>query len=340
MAREMSGGAQWQILGAQPRTCSPVPQVTSECSGVHTICHPAAPATQNCGEALEVSQAPKFRVQSKHVSAGLRPILWVSVTATPPPGTLKSWPPTQFPQSTHPLLTGRISLRPCRIGPIALIWSSPGRWPTGEARQSINLREIWTIFLALKTFAPQVREKASWSAQTTCPSECTSLHREKQDRHHYRWRHAGCSCGQTPPIGKSRTHSMVDNIHGGLAKLKGTIVVKASTPATSIPDTQEEIWTTNPEPVCLPSTPEVFHQRMQLNSGGNRCTNYAFPLIRLSPRVINKIRKEQAEILLVVPHWACHLWFLDGKELSVEPPLPLPARQNLKDSMLKSSWAW
>lgn len=51
---------------------------------------------------------------------------------------------------------------------------------------------------------------------------------------------------------------------------------------------------------------------------------YAFPPICLIPRVLQKLISEQAEILLIVPHWPCWPWFADLVALSVSKPWRIP----------------
>ena len=56
---------------------------------------------------------------------------------------------------------------------------------------------------------------------------------------------------------------------------------------------------------------------------------YAFPPIALIPRVLQKIRGDQASVLLVAPYWPRRPWFLEVMDLLAGMPLTLPVRQDL-----------
>ncbi|XP_071477298.1 uncharacterized protein [Diadema antillarum] len=56
---------------------------------------------------------------------------------------------------------------------------------------------------------------------------------------------------------------------------------------------------------------------------------YAFPPFPLIPRVLRKIRRDQATILLIAPWWPRRSWFLELTNLLVGSPRLLPARPEL-----------
>ena len=57
---------------------------------------------------------------------------------------------------------------------------------------------------------------------------------------------------------------------------------------------------------------------------------YAFPPVAIIPRVLAKLRASTGtELTLVAPHWAQHPWFSDLLQLSLAPPVILPARPDL-----------
>ena len=57
---------------------------------------------------------------------------------------------------------------------------------------------------------------------------------------------------------------------------------------------------------------------------------YAFPPVAIIPRVLAKLRASTGtELTLVAPHWAQRPWFSDLLQLSLAPPVILPARQDL-----------
>ena len=57
---------------------------------------------------------------------------------------------------------------------------------------------------------------------------------------------------------------------------------------------------------------------------------YAFPLVAIIPRVLAKLRASTGtELTLVAPHWAQRPWFSTLLQLSLAPPVILPACQDL-----------
>ena len=57
---------------------------------------------------------------------------------------------------------------------------------------------------------------------------------------------------------------------------------------------------------------------------------YCFPPIPLIPKVMNKIRDEKIDAILVCPEWPASLWWMQVKQMLVAPPFPLPPfRQSL-----------
>ncbi|KAJ1176911.1 hypothetical protein NDU88_002178 [Pleurodeles waltl] len=56
---------------------------------------------------------------------------------------------------------------------------------------------------------------------------------------------------------------------------------------------------------------------------------YAFPPIPLIPRVLRKVRQDQAQVILVAPDWPRRVWYTDLLQLSQCPPLRLPLRADL-----------
>ncbi|XP_058021197.1 S1 RNA-binding domain-containing protein 1 isoform X2 [Ahaetulla prasina] len=51
---------------------------------------------------------------------------------------------------------------------------------------------------------------------------------------------------------------------------------------------------------------------------------YAFPPLSIIPRVVRWILEEQAEVILIAPHWPRRSWFADLKSLSVAPLWRIP----------------
>ncbi|XP_044159551.1 uncharacterized protein LOC122944893 [Bufo gargarizans] len=56
---------------------------------------------------------------------------------------------------------------------------------------------------------------------------------------------------------------------------------------------------------------------------------YAFPPFALIPRVLSQVRRQQAELVLVVPFWRPQTWFPQLMELLIADPILLPAHLDL-----------
>ena len=56
---------------------------------------------------------------------------------------------------------------------------------------------------------------------------------------------------------------------------------------------------------------------------------YAFPPFPLIPRVLNKVREDNVELILVAPFWPTKVWTTDLLDLSVAPPWRLPVMRTL-----------
>ncbi|MGL5102339.1 MAG: hypothetical protein ACRC6N_07310 [Plesiomonas sp.] len=56
---------------------------------------------------------------------------------------------------------------------------------------------------------------------------------------------------------------------------------------------------------------------------------YAFPLVKILPLVLCKIREETAMVILVAPFWPNQPWFPDLSELLTEPQWRIPLRRDL-----------
>lgn len=86
------------------------------------------------------------------------------------------------------------------------------------------------------------------------------------------------------------------------------------------------------------SSPELLLQTSGAGSNGDRCpecsvatttTSVRLPPLQILSRVVQKIIQQEAEVLLVAPHWPRRIWFHDLQRLSVQEPWPLPQRTDL-----------
>ena len=81
-------------------------------------------------------------------------------------------------------------------------------------------------------------------------------------------------------------------------------------------------WRPQPQAMVLDALTQPWPQK-----GG-----YAFPPWVLIPKVIQKIRKNILEIILITPIWPKTCWFSHLVEMSVEHPFQLPQNQILEDA--------
>ena len=56
---------------------------------------------------------------------------------------------------------------------------------------------------------------------------------------------------------------------------------------------------------------------------------YAFLPIPLLPKVLKKIRTDQAQVILVAPDWAGRVWYPELLGMSISPLIRLPLREDL-----------
>ena len=57
--------------------------------------------------------------------------------------------------------------------------------------------------------------------------------------------------------------------------------------------------------------------------------NHVFPPFSLIPQVLQKVEEDQAEVILVAPHWPTQSWFPKLTRLLVQFPVLLPSRPNI-----------
>ena len=57
--------------------------------------------------------------------------------------------------------------------------------------------------------------------------------------------------------------------------------------------------------------------------------NYAFPPFSLIPQVLQKLEEDQAEMVLVAPHWLTQFWLPKLTRLLVQSPVLLPSQPNI-----------
>ena len=56
---------------------------------------------------------------------------------------------------------------------------------------------------------------------------------------------------------------------------------------------------------------------------------YAFPPFALIGKVLQKVRKDKAELILIAPLWSSQSWFPQLCQLAIQNPVQIPCQQNL-----------
>ncbi len=65
---------------------------------------------------------------------------------------------------------------------------------------------------------------------------------------------------------------------------------------------------------------------------------YAFPPVKLLPRMLCKIRAEKESVLLVSPKWPNQPWFPEVLEMLVAPPFTIPLKRDLFSQAQGTLW--
>ena len=71
----------------------------------------------------------------------------------------------------------------------------------------------------------------------------------------------------------------------------------------------------------------LFRDAFQANWSGH--LGYVFPPVKLIPRVLDKVRRDQATIILLAPLWPRRLWYPDLLGMTVDVPRLLPISETL-----------
>ncbi len=65
---------------------------------------------------------------------------------------------------------------------------------------------------------------------------------------------------------------------------------------------------------------------------------YAFPPVSLHAQTLCKLREDEEQVLLVVPHWPTRTWFPELVSLATAPPWHIPLRKDILSQGLGTIW--
>lgn len=216
-----------------------------------------------------------------------------------------------------------------------------GKWSEAESRLLINLLEFRAVHLALSHWKSGLQGKhvlirteniAAKSHITNRGSRSTTVHKEATLLFHWAEKHLA-SIHAEHIRGRDNLGadwlSRQDILAGGWALNRDVfkeIVNSLGNPKVDLFASAHNCQ--------LPRFFSRYHHPQA--EGMNALTSpwpsgllYAFPPIRLFPKVIRKIRQQRVRLILVAPWWPRRPWFLSLHVMSVRDPIRLPQSGNL-----------
>ncbi len=214
----------------------------------------------------------------------------------------------------------------------------------------INCLELWAVHLALRQFRPLLLGKHVLvrTDNTAAVSYIKRLggirsHRMSQlARHLLLW---------SPTQFKSLR---AVHIPGKLNRAADALSRQLSFPGEWLlhPETIRLIWSRFGEAqVDLFASPESSHCQLYFSltegplgtdalahSWPRALRKYAFPPVSLPAQTLCKLREDEEQVLLVVPHWPTRTWFPELISLATTPPWRIPLRKELLPQELGTIW--
>jgi hypothetical protein len=214
-----------------------------------------------------------------------------------------------------------------------------GRWLPGEATAHINWLELYACFLAIKSFASNLREvHIALKLDNTCAIhyinnqggtvEC--LNDLAKDM--WLWcksRKLTITASHIPGVDNKladfNSRNFKDNTEWSLKKEVFNLIINhfgkpdVDLFASRLNNKIDQYISWQPDPNS------IWVDAFTLN-WGNFTLPYAFPPFNLIGKVINKAVHEKVNLLLVAPHWTTQYWFPLIYEFTSSDPLPLPLK--------------
>ena len=219
-----------------------------------------------------------------------------------------------------------------------------GRWSLGEKRTHINGLELQAAFFGLQTFRAQIRDKhvllqmdnstavAYMNHMGGAQSQvCNQLARDIWDWciGENIWVTATFLPGIQNTLADTESRQFNDRTEWSLCQDVFNTICKhfdnsepdidmfASRLNTKLPKFCS--WRPDPQAVAI----NAFTIAWDFN------LLYLFPPFSILQQVLQKLRRERAEAILVAPQWPTQAWFSILLQLAISEPLPLPRRKEI-----------
>ena len=213
-----------------------------------------------------------------------------------------------------------------------------GQWSEQELNDHINIRELQAAFFMLKTFCKDkndthIRLKLDNTTSVACINRMASTkpHLMSLTREIWLWaaeRNIHLSAEYLPgkynvdADAQSRVTENLDtewmlksNIFRDLCKIFGTPSTDMFASRINKQLATYVSWRPDPEAMAVDAFAQSWHDQYI----------YAFPPFSLIARVMQKVRRERASVLLIAPMWPTQAWFATALGMLVATPVILPA---------------
>jgi hypothetical protein len=221
--------------------------------------------------------------------------------------------------------------------------STGGKWDPQEAKQHINALELMAAFLSLKTFALEmthvhIRLRLDNTTAVSVINHMGTSHSNACNaigKNIWEWciaRHIWISAAYLPgklnATADAESRKFDDKLEWMLDKptLRESLKALEFEPefdlfASRLNNQFPRYAAYKPDPSAV--IIDAF--TMQWKS----LKFYAFPPFSVIPLVLNKICKENAEGIVVIPDWPTQSWYPKAMQMLQKPPVPLKARESL-----------
>ncbi len=228
--------------------------------------------------------------------------------------------------------------------------AASGLWTGPRLLWHINCLELWAVHLALRQFRPLLLGKHVLvrTDNTAAVSYINRLggirsHRMSQlARHLLLWSHT--------QFKSLRAVHIPGQLNRAADALSRQLTFAGEWRLH--PETIRLIWSRFGEAqVDLFASPESSHCQLYFSltegplgtdalahSWPRALRKYAFPPVSLLAQTLCKLREDEEQVLLVVPHWPTRTWFPELISLATAPPWRIPLRKDLLSQGLGTIW--